>query len=592
MKPRSLRTHLFALVVATVLPMVLFGVAAIAWSAWAQTRASDHDLQERAAAVALAVRREIGAGVAMLTGVAVTEMAAAGGPALASALRPLAEASGGWIMVFDAQGRPGASTLPGALPPTPDIARQPWIEAAWQSREARVSDLHLGRAIGREVVSVFVPALRDGQPVAVLALALPPERLAGLLAVQPLPGTTVAVLVDGAGRIVAASRDHTQLLGTPAPAALQGAKDRDHGMIEGTALRGVAATLAFHRVAGTQWTVALFAPSAPLWWQRMTVPLALAGVALLLLALAARLAAKLAETIGAPVRALAASAERIVAGEAVPASAKSAVTEFADLERVLVHAGESERARRVEESRRAVAEAANLAKDELLATVSHELRTPLQSVSAWARTLAARRDDAEVVERAVNVIERSVRQVVRLLDGLLDASRLAVGHAKLEPAPMDLAALVRQQIEATQPQAAQKQLVVEVDLPARLALTADAARLEQVVANVLGNAIKFTPAGGRIRVSLAAVPPGARFAVADDGPGIAPEALPHVFERYWQAQSAPRPGRGAGLGLAIAKQLVELHGGRIEVESAGLGRGATFVVTLPATVAEPHCAAA
>jgi len=338
--------------------------------------------------------------------------------------------------------------------------------------------------------------------------------------------------------------------------------------------------------------VALFAPSAPLWWQRMMVPLALAGVALLLLALAARLAAMLAERIGAPVRALAASAERIVAGEAVPASAKSPVTEFADLERVLVQAGGIERARRMEESRRTAAEAANLAKDELLATVSHELRTPLQSVSAWTRTLAARHDDAAVVERAVNVIERSVRQVVRLLDGLLDASRLAVGHAKLEPASMDLAALVRQQIEATQPQAAQKQLVLEAELPARLAINADPARLEQVVANLLGNAIKFTPAGGRIRVSLGTDRSGARLAVADDGPGIAPEALPHVFERYWQAQSAPRPGRGAGLGLAIAKQLVELHGGSIDVESAGLGKGATFVVTLPAQDDAPHCAAA
>jgi signal transduction histidine kinase len=151
---------------------------------------------------------------------------------------------------------------------------------------------------------------------------------------------------------------------------------------------------------------------------------------------------------------------------------------------------------------------------------------------------------------------------------------------------------VRQQIEATQPQAAQKQLVVEAELPVRVTVTADPARLEQVVANLLDNAIKFTPAGGRIRVSLGTVRSGARLAVADDGPGIAPEALPHVFERYWQAQSAPRPGRGAGLGLAIAKQLVELHGGSIDVESAGLGKGATFVVTLPAQVDAPHCAAA
>jgi signal transduction histidine kinase len=286
------------------------------------------------------------------------------------------------------------------------------------------------------------------------------------------------------------------------------------------------------------------------------------------------------------VRALAASAERIVAGEPVPASAKSPVAEVADLERALVHAGENPRPRRVEESRRAAAEAASLAKDELLATVSHELRTPLQSVSAWTRTLAMRGHEPEVLARAVNVIERSVRQVVRLLDGLLDASRLAVGQARLEPAVVDLAALLRQQLEAAQPLAAQKQLDIVADLPAELQLTADPARLEQVVANLLGNAIKFTPTGGRIRVSLALASTDLRLAVADDGPGIAAEALPHVFERYWQGQRTQQPGRGAGLGLAIAKQLVELHGGRIKVESEGLGRGATFIITLPVREAQ------
>jgi signal transduction histidine kinase len=581
MQPRSLRTHLFALVVATALPLLLFGIAAIAWSAWEQTRASERDLIERAAAVALAVRRELGAGEAMLRGVAVTEVAGAG-PALVGALRPLADASGGWIMVFDGEARLRASTL-GAAPQTPDEVRRPWIEEAWRTREIRVSDLHVGRASGREVVTVFVPALRDGQPVAVLALALPPGHLAGLLAVQPLPPGTVALLVDGAGRIIAASRDHADLLGTP---ALQAARERDAGLIEGVGSGGTPSTLAFHRVAGTSWTVALAVPSAGLWWQRMTVPLALAATVLLLLALAARLAAKLAESIAEPVRALAASAERIVAGEPVPASAKSPVAEVADLERALVHAGENERARRVEESRRAAAEAASLAKDELLATVSHELRTPLQSVSAWTRTLAMRGHEPEVLARAVNVIERSVRQVVRLLDGLLDASRLAVGQARLEPAVVDLAALLRQQLEAAQPLAAQKQLDIVADLPAELQLTADPARLEQVVANLLGNAIKFTPTGGRIRVSLALASTDLRLAVADDGPGIAAEALPHVFERYWQGQRTQQPGRGAGLGLAIAKQLVELHGGRIKVESEGLGRGATFIITLPVREAQ------
>jgi signal transduction histidine kinase len=584
MKPKSLRAHLFALVIATGLPLALFGVAAIAWSAWDQTRASERELRERAQAVAQAVRREIESRQAMLSGVAVAELIAAGGSDLERALRPLAEANGGWIMVFDAQGRASMNTLGTVEANTPDAARRRWIEETWETRQPRVSDLHHGRHLGRAVLSVFVPALRNGETTAVLALAWPPEQLSELLARQPLPGSTTAMLVDGTNRILASSTTTESLLGQSAPASLANRPANGGGLLEGVGPGGVASSIAYAPVTGTPWTVALFAPSATLRLERLSVPFALAGIAMILLGLAAQLAARLAGYIAQPVRALAEAADRIVAGEPVaPTAKRAALLEIAELERALVRAGANERARRSEEARRAAAEAASLAKDELLATVSHELRTPLQSISAWTRTLAARRDDPALVERAVGVIDRSVRQVVKLLDDLLDASRLAIGQARLEPAPVDLARLVRQQIEAAQPQAAQKELVIETDLPASLIVAADPMRLEQIVANLLGNAIKFTPTGGRIAASLRAVDGFVELAIADDGPGIATEALPHVFDRYWQAAEAgARPKRGVGLGLAIAKQLVELHGGSIAVASEGLGKGATFTVALPA----------
>jgi PAS domain S-box-containing protein len=229
------------------------------------------------------------------------------------------------------------------------------------------------------------------------------------------------------------------------------------------------------------------------------------------------------------------------------------------------------------------AEAANRAKDEFLAILSHELRTPLTAILGWVGMLATRRLDAETTERAVQVVTRNARLQVQLVDELLDVSRMISGKMSLTLAAVDLARTLEASIDALRGAAADKQVDVELRVEGDpVPVSGDASRLQQVFTNVLSNAVKFTLPQGRVTVSIAFGHDVARVAVQDTGQGIDPAFLPHLFEPFRQAEAAGRRARmGLGLGLAIARHLVELHGGMIEAASDGLGHGATITVTLP-----------
>lgn len=239
------------------------------------------------------------------------------------------------------------------------------------------------------------------------------------------------------------------------------------------------------------------------------------------------------------------------------------------------------------------------AKDEFLATLSHELRTPMTAIMGWSRLLRDPAVRAKSLERAIDAIDANARAQARLIEDLLDMSRIISGKLAIKPEPLDTRQIVRAAAESIRPAVEAKQLTLHVDVDdsADLMIQGDAARLQQVVGNLLSNAVKFTPSGGRIEVSLHSEGAGdsdspgrsafAVLTVRDTGQGIKPSFLPHVFERFRQADgSTTRHHGGLGLGLAIAKHLVESHGGQISVHSDGEGRGATFVVRLP--LRPPH----
>src|SRR5262245_7761719 len=223
------------------------------------------------------------------------------------------------------------------------------------------------------------------------------------------------------------------------------------------------------------------------------------------------------------------------------------------------------------------------AKDEFLALVSHELRSPLNAILGNAALLRHSGSDAHMVKHAADVIERSGKAQQQLIEDLLDTARIISGKLRLDLGPLDLVSVIEQAVQTIQPAADAKGISIEIDLPPVIGqITGDPTRLQQVIWNLLSNAIKFTPQGGRVLVRLERVDPHIRITVSDTGKGIAPDFLPSVFDRFSQADSSSaRRYGGLGLGLALVKYLVELHGGTIEAASAGEGRGSTFPGTLP-----------
>jgi len=233
------------------------------------------------------------------------------------------------------------------------------------------------------------------------------------------------------------------------------------------------------------------------------------------------------------------------------------------------------------------AHAANRAKDEFLATLSHELRTPLNAVLGWVRMLRAGSLSPSKRDRAFEVIERNAVAQQHLVEDLLDLSRIITGKFKLDVQPLDLAATIQAAVESIQPAAAAKAIAIMLDLPdAGEQIAGDRSRLQQVVWNLLSNAIKFTPRGGEVAVMLQYRADQVEIDVSDTGEGIDAEVLPFVFDRFRQGDSGTtRTHMGLGLGLAIVRHIVELHGGNVGVTSAGRGKGSTFRITLPVVLA-------
>jgi signal transduction histidine kinase/ActR/RegA family two-component response regulator len=333
-------------------------------------------------------------------------------------------------------------------------------------------------------------------------------------------------------------------------------------------------------------------------------------VGLLLLAVAASflIAARMQRSVVAPLLDLADTARRISTGRdyTLRGTVKSSdevgvvvhafndmldaiaerTSELSRTNRELEH--EIEERRKVEVERTAALARerdANRLKDEFLATVSHELRTPLNAVLGWTRVLRAAHVDAPTRERALESVERNARVQARLIEDLLEISRIVTGKLRLQMQDVDLAATIDAAVEVVQPAAVAKRIALDVIVDRRPAWTAgDPDRLQQVVWNLLSNAVKFTPADGSVLVRLEQRD-GYHLSVQDSGAGIDGPFLPFVFEPFRQADgTASREHGGLGLGLAIAKQLVELHGGTIAAQSLGRGTGATFHVHLPSVI--------
>jgi PAS domain S-box-containing protein len=252
--------------------------------------------------------------------------------------------------------------------------------------------------------------------------------------------------------------------------------------------------------------------------------------------------------------------------------------------------GASKIARDITEQKRLqrAAEEASRSKDEFLATLSHELRTPLNTVLGYTHMLQNGTLEPSVMTKALDAITRNAQALTKLVNDVLDVSRIVTGKMRLNLQRCDLAAVANEAIDTIRPAVAARSLKLQVELGQGMIVYGDPDRLRQILWNLLANAAKFTPTGGTISLRGSAGASDVMLEVVDTGSGIPPEALPRVFEHFWQADSTHTRGHsGLGLGLALVRHLVELHGGRVRAESGGAGKGARFEVTIP-RLADPE----
>jgi signal transduction histidine kinase len=253
-----------------------------------------------------------------------------------------------------------------------------------------------------------------------------------------------------------------------------------------------------------------------------------------------------------------------------------------------LHRSEEQRRELLEREQQARLEAqrANRAKDDFLATLSHELRTPLNAILGWTSLLSSGQLDAATTRKALGIIERNTRVQAQLIEDLLDVSRIVTGKLRLDMKPLSIRALLNAAIESVRPVAERSDVRIDLALDEDATVLGDQARMQQVVWNLLTNAIKFTPAGGWIRVTTSRDGDRARATVTDSGAGISPEFLPYVFDRFRQEDAAAtREHAGLGIGLSIVRHVIELHGGTVTAHSEGEGRGASFAIELPVALA-------
>jgi len=444
---------------------------------------------------------------------------------------------------------------------------------------------------------VRVPVIRGDAVPYVLTAALSAEAQREPLLSQSGVADRIAVLYDRRNSIVFRTVNADKLIGTSVTTRLARASAaQPSGAIDDVNREGTPVRTVFQRSSLSGWTVAVGVPQSVLYAAQRRSLREVFAVGALFVALSVVVTLMFARSIRHNVATLVTAAETLSHPEAPAEVTAPPITELARLSDALTAAAGviRERGAAVERQVEALsvarnaAETANRTKDEFLAVLSHELRTPLNAVYGWARMLRHGQVQGDAAQRALDTIIRNANAQLQLIDDLLDLSRVVVGKVRLEVQWLDPRTIVEHALDAIQPAANARRIDLRAVLRPRVGrITGDPARLQQVVWNLLSNAVKFTEPGGQVEVMLRRTDAHIQIVVTDTGRGISPDLLPFVFERFRQADSSStRAHGGLGLGLALVKYLVELHGGTVVARSAGEGKGATFTVTLPVSSAD------
>ncbi|MGH7322770.1 MAG: hybrid sensor histidine kinase/response regulator [Candidatus Rokuibacteriota bacterium] len=591
----KLRSHLVLLVLGALLPVLIFSIIMVTLFARQERDAVKVHLRDASRVLSGDLDFELASSITTLEALSASEHLSPGN--LAEFHRQMARVlptQRHWatIILADPAGTPLLDLrVPFEVPLPPSPRLELVVEVAQSGRPA-VSNLFTGQLIGRPLVGVAVPVVRQGRIGYVLAAPLDPAALSRTLQAQLAPAR-IGMIIDRNRNIVARTQPADQFVGRPVDPELRaGIGASPEGSLTVT-LDGTPVYGAFSRSRVSGWTVVLAIPArgidASLW--RSIGMIVAGGLLLLLLGLA--LAAIVGRRIGDSIASLSASAAALGGDDIAPSGFTRPVREVRELSRTIEEAAallrQRAQARERAEKQRDQVEAdlrrANEAKDEFLAMLGHELRNPIGTISNAATVLEQVRTPDEQSRRLQAIIVRQTRHLARIIEDLLDVARVTSGRIVLQRRPVDLADLTARYFESLSQSG--KVDRHDVSLLAEPAVVdGDPARLEQVVSNLLGNAVKYTPPGGRIQLRVGREGAEAVLRVQDTGVGIDPAMLPRIFELFTQGErSLDRAEGGLGLGLTLVRRLVDLHGGTVEAFSAGLRHGSEFVVRLPLSTA-------
>lgn len=594
-----IRAYLFLMAAGILIPVILFAGVALRMLQNAEKDAALGALEETANGMALRVDRELYSAEAALNVLAASPSLASGDLRAYYQEAVVGNRSGSvWHVLLDGDGRQLINTsvpIGAALPsPTQDVL----AGAAFVSGKTAVSNLLVGPMSNKLIATVNLPvALADGRRF-VLSQRFSTAHFDSLIQQAKVPRGWLAALIDGNGNFIARNLNADKLTGAAArPELVRAMGLARSGQIRHRTLEGVEAYDVFTHPSMSSWGVAVAAPVELIDRSARRASL-VAGMGLLAatagaLGLAIFFGRLHVRSIG---RAVIAATD--LGNGIPPPRLGSRVLEVNELHGALYAAGEQLRQAQAyrkhaeaereallegEQKARQMAEQQNLAKDQFLAMLGHELRNPLAPISTAAQLLKMQPDDATRVRHASDVIARQVDHMNSLLGDLLDVSRVTRGLVSLSLEQVDLKAVIARALEQTGGLIELKRHQLVLDLPATaLLVRGDKTRLIQIFANLLGNAAKYTPPGGRIALAVQLNGGVVTITVSDNGEGFPAELLPRIFDLFSQGERTPdRAQGGLGLGLALVRSLVLLHGGSVSADSAGPGQGSRFTVTLP-----------
>ena len=595
----KIRAHLALIVTATLIPVIIFSTVALTLLMDAERNAALKNLHETARSTALMIDRELGSAEAALRVLGNSDRLASGDLAgFYMQMKAVNQGPGTWLILLDRDGRQVINTLQPFGAAVPAGIAPPQIAVVTGFGRPMVSDLMRDPLTSRYLTTINVPVPIDGGQRYVLAQAFAEDYFRRIFLHNRIPDSWTVAILDRKGTFIARSKKPEIMTGRPArpELALASAQSPD-GELRHRTWEGTDSYDVFTRSELSGWTVAVAVPAAMVdsAAQRAVLVAALGLLAALLAAIGT--AAIVSRRLIGSIRGAEVAAAALASG-AVTASAPlhTGVDEMDKLANAFTDAGaillqekqsrlgaEAERARLLENERigRQQAEQQIKAKDQFLAMLGHELRNPLSAISGAIAVMKARDASAALNVRAHTIIERQSNHLSRIVDDLLDLSRMSMGKITLDRQSLDLAAVVAASIDTLY--AAGRVGQCDIGLEAEpVWIDADRTRLDQIIGNVLGNALKFSSMQGRIDVNVCRDEDSAVWTVRDFGIGIAKELMPHIFDAFVHGAAQTNHALGGlGIGLNLVRQLVELHAGTIKVWSAGTGSGTTVEIRFP-----------